>query len=126
MSSGKRFIGKKQIVQGGDMSQATVTSTIMNIQGVDNIGVQVNLLTGTPTGTFDIKVSADHVENGTTVMTAGTFIALGSPYTVAMTSGSPTNIYFDISEISAPYIELVYTKTSGTGTFDAFITGKAV
>lgn len=124
MSGRKNFLNNFKIVSAGDMSQATVTSSIVNIQGLDNIGIQVNLLTGTPTGTFDVKISADHQEVNGVVKTTGNFIALGSSYQVTMTAGSPSNIYFDLSQLSATFIELVWTKTSGTGTFDAFVVGK--
>lgn len=131
MSGRKNNISKKQIVSAGDMSQATVISTIINIQGLDDIGIQVNILTGTATGTFDVRISADHTQSPAGAeLVAGTFNKLGSPYTAALTSGvfsdATGSLYFDLFGISAPYIELLYTKTSGTGTFDAFITGKAI
>lgn len=126
MAGSGNFRQSFKIVSAGDMSLATVTSTIQNIQPMDNIGIQVNILTGTPTGTFDVQVSADHVETNGQVITAGSWISLGSPYQSVITSGSPTNVYFDITMHSSQYIRLLYTKTSGTGTFDAFIVAKAV
>lgn len=108
------------------MSQATVISSITNIQGLDNIGIQVNLLTGTPTGTFDVQISGDHAEVNGVVTNAGNWVSLGTDYTVAITSGDPTNVYFDLNQLSSPFIRLLYTKSGGTGTFDAWIVGKMV
>jgi hypothetical protein len=126
LSGRKNFLGKKAIVTAGDMSQATVTSSILNIQGLDNIGIQVNILSGTATGTFDVQVSADHTELNGTVVTAGTFTPLGSTYQVAITSGSPSTVCFNLNQLAFPYVNLKWTKTSGTGSFEAFATGKAI
>jgi hypothetical protein len=126
MSGRKNFLHKVQIVSAGDQSQATVTSTVLGIQGLDNIGIQVNILTGTASGTFDVQVSADHNEVNGNVITAGNWISLGSPYQATVTSGSPANIYFDITQHSSQWMRLLWTKSSGTGTFDAFACGKMI
>lgn len=124
MSGRKNALPKFKIVSAGDQSQATVTSSVTNIEFMDNIGIQVNILTGTASGTFDVQISADHFEVNQNVQTAGNWISLGTPYTATVTSGSPANIYFDLNQLSAPWVRLLYTKSSGTGTFDAFIAGK--
>lgn len=128
MSGRKTFLHKYQIVSAGDQSLTSVTSTVVNIQGLDNIGIQANILTGTANGTFDIQVSADYNALNGVVITAGTWNKLGSPYTATLASGvftdSTASVYFDLNQLSSQWVRLLYTKTSGTGTFDAFITGK--
>lgn len=124
MSGRKNQLSKFKIVSAGDMSQATVTSTVVNIQGLDNIGIQVNILTGTANGTLSVQTSIDHAE-GTAVAT-GNWVSLPSTYTQTIASGSPANVIWDLNQISAPFIRLLYTKTSGTGTFDAFVCGKMI
>lgn len=124
MSGRKSPLPKYQIVTQGDMSQATVLSAITNIEYIDNVGIQVNITSGSPTGTFDVTISGDHFEVNKVVQTAGTFIALGTIYRATITSGSPATIYFDLSFLSAPYVQLLWTKGSGAGNFDAFIVGK--
>lgn len=124
--SAKTFRQSFKIVSAGDQSQATVTSSIQNIQTLDNVGIQVNILTGTASGTFDVQVSADHVEINSQVVTAGTWVSIGSSYTATITSGSPANVYFDLNQLSSQYVRLLWTKTSGTGTFDAFLVGKGL
>lgn len=126
MSGRHNFLNKFKIQSAGDASQATVTSAVTNIQALDNVGIQVNILTGTPTGTFDVQISADHQEVNGNVSVSGSWISLGSPYQAAITSGSPANVYFDLNQLSAPFVRLLYTKGSGTGTFDAFIVGKMI
>lgn len=126
MSGRKNALLSYKIVSAGDQSQATVTSAITSIEFLDNIGVQFNVLTGTASGTLDVQVSADHREANGVVTVAGNWISLGTPYTATITSGSPANVYFDLNQLSAPYIRLLYTKSGGTGTFDAFVVGKMI
>jgi hypothetical protein len=134
MSGRKNSLSKFQIVAAGDMSLQR-PSSITNIQYMDNIGIQVNITSGSASGTFDVTISADHFAvtsitgngTGTEIVTVpGTFITLGAPYQAVITSGSPTNIYFDLTQLSAPYIRLLWTPSSGSGTFDAFLVGKMI
>lgn len=128
MSGRKNHLSAFKITSAGDQSLATVTSTVINIQGLDNIGIQVNILTGTATGNFDVQVSADHVEVNGLVSVAGIWNKIGTPYTAALTSGvfsdSTASVYFDLNQLSSQYVRLLYTKTSGTGTYDATVVGK--
>lgn len=126
----KNTLSNFKIVSAGDQSQTTVTSSVTNIQYLDDIGIQVNILTGTASGTFDVQISGDHKEVNGNVTVAGTWNKLGTPYTATLTSGvfsdSTASVYFDLFGLSASYIRLLYTKSSGTGTFDAFIVGKSI
>lgn len=126
MSGRKNFLSKFQIISSGDASQATVASTVINIQGLDNVGIQANITVGSPSGTFDVQVSADHQEVNGQVVAAGNWVSIGSSYTATITSGSPAQVYFDLNQLSSQYVRLLYTKTSGTGNFDAFIVGKMI
>lgn len=127
MSGRKNFLNNKQIITAGDASQATVTSLVLNIQGLDNIGIQANIASGTPTGTFDVQVSADHKEDNLgNVITAGNWVSIGTTYRQAITSGSPAQTYFDLNQLSSQYVRLLYTKGSGTGSIDAFAVGKMI
>jgi len=112
------------------MSQATLTSAVTAIEFLDNIGYQINF-TGSPVGTFSVQISADYDQdqNGN-VINAGQWITVpvqqnGTSYTLIPTSlGSP--MFLDLNQLSAPFIRLIYTKTSGTGTVNAFVCGKMV
>lgn len=125
MSGRKDSLAKYQIVTAGDMS-GNVTSLITNIQFMDNIGIQLNITSGTPSGTFDVQVSADHFEVNKVVVVPGTFISLGTPYRATIVSGSPSSVYFDLTQLSAPYVQLLYTRSGGSGTFNAYIVGKMI
>ncbi len=121
-------------IVAGDMSQATVTSTVTNVQQLDNIGIQLSW-TGSPVGTFAIQVSADHAQDTEgNVTAAGQWTPLVTSYllsgnvtvaaSIPTSAGSP--IYVDITQVSAPWVRVVYTKGSGSGTLSGFITAKAV
>jgi len=127
MPGNKNALARTTIVSAGDMSQATVTSSVGKIEFLDNIGIQVNITAGTPSGAFDVQVSADHTEDNLgNVTNAGNWISLGSTYTSTITSGSPSNVYFDLYGLSSLFIRLLYTKSSGTGTFNAYLVGKSI
>lgn len=104
---------------------ADITSVATNIEFQDNIGVQF-IFTGTPTGTFQIQISADHAEDSQGVVTtAGNWVDIVlDPIPTA--AGAPDVIYVDITQISAPWIRVHYTRTSGTGTLTSYITAKSL
>jgi hypothetical protein len=101
-----------------------LTSAVTNIEFLDNIGVQFNF-TGTPTGTFQVQVSADYSQDQQgNVLNAGNWIGLLSVLPTA--SGSADSAYVDLNQLSAPWIRAIYTRTSGTGTLNAYIVAKQV
>lgn len=113
-----------QIITSGNMA-ASITSAAQEIQYQDNIGIQLNW-SGAPVGTFSVQISMDHKEDiEGNIVTAGNWITL--PLSPAITaSGTPDTAYIDLNQQSAPYVRVVYTRTSGTGTLNAFVTGKAI
>lgn len=134
MAGRKSNIKQFQNITNGDMSQASVISSVTDIQFLDNIGIQLNW-TGAPVGNFAIQVSADHNQdmNGNVVVagnwspilvTYWTGSASATGVSIPTTVGSP--IYVDLNQLSSPYIRVVYTRTSGTGTLNSFITAKEV
>lgn len=124
MSGRKSNLAVFQNIVNGDMS-GDVTSSVTNIEFIDNVGVQLNF-TGTPTGTFKIQVSADYKQNSQGVVTnAGNWIDL-SFSTTPSASGSASQIYIDMTQLSAPYIRVKYVRASGSGTLNGYIVGKQV
>lgn len=129
----KNTLQSYKTINAGDMSTASLTSTVTSIQYLDDIGVQFTW-SGSPVGTFAVQVSADFVRDDTNgqVMNTGHWVPIVLSYwngTVFVTDTSlPTSvgspIYVDLALLSAPWIRVVYTKTSGTGTLTAVITGK--
>lgn len=105
---------------------ANVTSSVSDIIYLDNIGVQVTWSAGsTPVGVLSIEVSADYAQDYLgNVTNAGNWVAIGS--LTAAVSGNSGSVYFDINQISAPWIRVVYTRTSGSGTLNSKIVAKMV
>lgn len=98
-----------------------LTSPVINLNFLDNLGVQLHF-TGTPTGTFQVQVSADY---NPTTHNAGHWVAIVlDPVPVA--AGAPDDIYIDMNQLSAPWVRVVYTNASGSGVLDGFATAKSV
>lgn len=104
---------------------STITSAAVEVKNQDNVGFQMKWI-GTPTGTFAFQVSMDHLEdNEGNIVVAGNWITL--PVTPAIAAvGSADTAYVDLNQLSAMYVRIVYTASSGSGTLDAYIAAKGV
>lgn len=121
-------------ITNGDMSATSLTSTVSSIEFVDDVGIQFNW-TGSPVGTFQVQVSIDYSQDTEgNVQNTGHWTPLIFTYwngaTFTTTADIPTSvgspIYLDMALLSAPWIRYVYTKVSGTGTLQGYITYKSV
>lgn len=134
--SKKSQLTKFRSIVSGDMSAASITSSVSSIEFVDDIGIQFNW-TGSPVGVFSVQISIDYTQDTSSspnVQVAGNWVDLVLTYwngaawvtgtSIPATVGSP--IYIDLPLLSAPWIRCKYTKTSGTGTLSAFLTTKSV
>lgn len=103
---------------------ASVTSAATNIKNLDDCAYQVNF-TGTPTGAFTVEVSLDYAQDFMgNITNAGTWNTMVITGTFAP-AGSAGSFYIPLPVTNAaPYVRLVYTRTSGTGTLNAFFSGK--
>lgn len=100
----------------------TITSNPINVQYLDNISIQLNF-TGTPTGTFELQGSLDYSPGP--LANTGNWIGMVLPE-VPVASGSADTILIDMMQLSFPWIRVVYTPTSSTGTLNGYLSGKAV
>lgn len=101
-----------KVISAGDMSGSLASSAI-DIRFLDNIGIQL-VWTGTPTGTFGVTGSVD----------GSTFTAISlSPSVTA--AGSASNALIDLNQLSCAYIKVIYTASSGSGTLNAWVMGRA-
>lgn len=113
---------------------ASVTSPVTDIQFLDNIGIEIDF-TGSPIGTFQVQVSASYSQdmNGN-VQSPGAWTPILITYydgtstvtglSVPTSVGSP--IYIDLNQLSAPFLRVVYTRSSGTGSLDCYLTAKMI
>lgn len=119
----KNILSPVHLIVDGDLS-GDLTSNAVHIQYIDNVSIQF-VFTGNAVGDFAVEASLDHTEQQGYVVNAGNWVALPlSPAPVA--AGVAGDISIDINQLSAPYIRLTYTSTSGTGTVQAYVSGKAV
>lgn len=110
----------------GDMS-ADITSPVTDIRFIDNVALLLKW-TGTPVGTFAVQGSVDYVAalpNASRVANAGTWTSLTLSPTPSA-AGSADHVLIDLPALGFPFIRVVYTRTSGTGTLTMYISGKAV
>lgn len=126
MSGRKNNLRKFKNISSGDMSAASITSLVTNIQWLDNVGIQLNWTGTSPVGTVSVEVSADYEQDDQgNVTNAGNWVAITLSPTPSV-SGNSGSIYLDLNQLSAPWIRTKYTKVSGIGTLNSFITGKQV
>lgn len=118
MGQGKKVLEPKKIITAGDMS-ADVTSSVVEIKGINDLAVQL-IFTGSPTGTFYIQSSVDYGINGASATWAA---VTTSPATISA-SGSGSNHLISLEGYSFPWVRVFYDFSSGTGSLDAYISGK--
>lgn len=123
MSGRKNNLYQYKILNGVSLG-ASFSSVPTNIEIMDNISYQMNITTADAIGSFTIEVSDDYNQDSQgNVITAGNWITL--PISDAMdVAGASDLIMFDGNQISQPWIRLKYTRTSGTGSVTAYVTGK--
>lgn len=81
--------------------------------------------TGTPTGTFSVQGSLDYfLGPDGKPGNVGTWDDMG--ISVTAPSGSAGKALVDITITGIPWVKIVYTNTSGTGTLTAYQHGKGV
>jgi hypothetical protein len=120
-------------IVSGQSTASNYTSPAYSVLDIDVEAIQIDY-TGSPSGTFAIYGSCNHVAtqnpDGTqSVQTAGTFTPLyfsvngGTPAPSVAVPADASPIIFDCYGSGVGYLQVVYTG-SGTGTFTAVVTGK--
>lgn len=105
---------------------ANITSGAVEVKNQDNIGVQLHWTTSDGVGTFSVQISSDHFEDTEgNIVVAGNWVTL--PLSPAITAASANDdAYIDLNQMSAMYMRVIYTRTSGTGTVSAIVVAKGV
>ena len=123
MSATKSNLPAYKLIVNGDMS-ADIVSSATNIKIQDNIGFQL-VWTGTPVGSFSAQMSFDHEEQNGVVVTPGNWIDIIQS-TVITASGSADKGIMNLTQLTAPWIRVKYTATSGTGVLNAWVGAKQI
>lgn len=106
---------------GCDMSSSQ-TSTYSNVLGMDNIGLLLSWSgASSPVGSFSVEVSNDY--NNSNAINSGTWIALDFGSTISI-SGSSGSHEININQLPYSWIRTKYTRTSGSGTLNVFLSAK--
>ena len=112
----------------GDMSQAVVASTPTCCDGMSGISYQVAwAATGTPIGTLSVEVC--NKESPTVTATSTDWVAFDSTLIGSLSSCHPAGtagshvIVVAEPELKAKWVRLKYTRTSGSGTLNAWVYG---
>lgn len=118
-----RTLPKYQVVTNGDMS-ASITSSPTNARYLDNVTYQADF-TGSPVGVFTVQVSGDYAQDMEgNVTNAGSWVDY--PLTSTLSTGAGSPAYADLNQLGSFWVRLVYTRTSGTGTLQAYVSGKKI
>lgn len=105
------FISNQVVITSGDMSLATVTSvSVPNAEG-RHIALSATFSGSSPVGTLTLQGSNDGIQYG----------AIAAALAVSGNSGT---VCLNVPNVAFPYINCLYTKTSGTGTITASISVK--
>lgn len=109
---------RNKIVTAGDMS-ADITSMTVDISRLDNVAIQLNWSAATdPVGSFELLQSVDNIN----------FVAgVSSIDSLNLTAtGSTGSKLYSASGVCAPYIQVMYDRTSGDGALDIWVSGKEI
>lgn len=128
--STRPVLNPQQIIVNGDMSQATITSAPTILGMLTKFSYQAVWSAGsTPVGTIALQVSDDYKLNATGgVQNVGTWTTVvmsvsGAFVTSVPVSGNSGSDFID-AESGAYAVRIVYTRASGSGTLNAYITAK--
>ena len=103
-----------KLVDGEDLT-SSFESEPLDIQYMDNIGVQINWDSSDGYGTFNIEVSLDkEIWNA---LPLSSFIQVNL---------SPGTAYVDLNQLSAVYLRVAYSRQSGSGFVDVWTTAKII
>lgn len=107
-----------KILTNGDMSQASLQSTAIDLNQLDLTSIQAIWTGGSASGTLKIQVSNDMVDLASQVTHWTDYT--GSDETV---SGAG-DVLWNMSFVGYRWVRMVYTRTSGSGSLNATFVGK--
>jgi hypothetical protein len=116
-----------KIINAGDLSQSSITSAVTNIQFLDDINIQYIWSAGSsPVGTIAVQVSSNYAQDSQgNVSNSGTWTSLSLSSTPSISGNSGSGV-IEMTQLGSVWIRTVYTRTSGSGTLNAYISGKEI
>lgn len=105
------------MTSSGDLSQATVTIGPLDVRWTPAAAIQL-AWTGSPVGTLQLQGTTGQPSTSNSSHTntwPGPWTPMGSPVSLPLT-GSGTSYIWDIVSTGLSAVQIVYTRTSGTGT----------
>jgi len=105
-----------KIISACDMSTATITSTTVDVGRTSQYSIQA-VYTGSPVGSIQINASNDYPCGGATNWTL-------APPTAAVAVSAAGNNMWNVSYGNYNCLQVVYTKTSGSGTLNVIYGSK--
>lgn len=120
-----------QVITDGNMA-ANITSLVTIIQKISLVSYTISWSGTSPSGTVSMQISNDYELDPTgAVKNAGNWSLLSfynhgtaAPVTSVTVSGNTGTDELISSLCGAYAIRLIYTRTSGTGTLQAYVCGK--
>lgn len=121
--SSRTQLNPYSVITNGSMA-GNITSSVTITQKLSLVSYAVSWTGTAPVGAMSVQVSNDYslYPNGL-VNNAGTWNTLPLSASTAV-SGGTGNGFIDIDANAGYALRLVYTRTSGTGTMNATVTGK--
>ncbi len=93
---------------------SSFNGTPANIQEFDNVGIQLKWTGSNPIGTINVQVSLDY---DTRFPSSATWTLLedgtGTPIVITPAGAAGTG-YFDLNQLSAMWVQVVYTTAGGS------------
>lgn len=103
-----------------DMSVASTTSAISNVENTDNIGIVLSWSGSSPVGTLTVDCSNDY---DTQSPGSAHWVSLDFGSAISI-SGNTGSSIININQLPYTWLRATYTKGSGTGTLVAKLSTK--
>jgi hypothetical protein len=106
---------------------ANATTTPTHIAWLDNIAIQIDVTTSDAVGTFALQGSVDYNKgDANSPAVTGNWIDITLSPVIPAAASADAHTLINMSNVAFPWIRLVYTRSSGTGTLAVTIAGKEI
>jgi hypothetical protein len=107
---------------------ADFSTTPTNILNMDSVGYEIDVSSASSlNGVFSVQVSLSYDRDSLgNVLNAGSWTTIedanGNPIQATVTANG--TVVFDLNQLSAPWVRVLYTRTGGTGTANVYVSAK--